>query len=225
MISCAMWSAAVCCCMWWTCPAGEGRDPKEDFERINQELVNFSAELAQRPQIVLVNKCDIATPEQVAEFRAYIEGPGPGVSCPISRRHPAGAGRAARPGVRAAEGPAAGAGLRAGVCPGIPPPPIPAPLLWSRRDEHVWRVDAPWLERILEGSDVERTTRACSISSGSWARERLCWMNWCAAARAGGRYHQDRGGLSSTMYSESAGQRRGLFAPGDGVGISTSSPR
>ena len=43
----------------------EGRDPKEDFEQINHELAGFSAELADRPQIVLGNKCDIATPEQV----------------------------------------------------------------------------------------------------------------------------------------------------------------
>ena len=40
----------------------EGRDPKADFEQINHELAGFSAELAQRPQIVLGNKCDIATP-------------------------------------------------------------------------------------------------------------------------------------------------------------------
>jgi len=54
----------------------EGRDPKEDFEKINYELRNFSAELAERPQIVAANKSDIATPEQIAEFKAYIEEQG-----------------------------------------------------------------------------------------------------------------------------------------------------
>src|SRR5699024_2701807 len=54
----------------------EGRDPKEDFEQINRELAGFSAELAERPQIVLGNKCDIAAPEQVEEFRAFIEAKG-----------------------------------------------------------------------------------------------------------------------------------------------------
>ena len=54
----------------------EGRDPKEDFEKINYELKNFSAELAERPQIVAANKSDIATPEQIAEFKAYIEEQG-----------------------------------------------------------------------------------------------------------------------------------------------------
>lgn len=54
----------------------EGRDPKEDFEIINRELRNFSEELADRPQIVAANKCDVATPEQIAEFRAFIEEQG-----------------------------------------------------------------------------------------------------------------------------------------------------
>lgn len=54
----------------------EGRDPKEDFEIINRELRNFSEELADRPQIVAANKCDVADPEQVAEFRAFIEEQG-----------------------------------------------------------------------------------------------------------------------------------------------------
>ncbi len=54
----------------------EGRDPKDDFEVINRELAGFSEELAQRPQIVCANKCDMATPEQIAEFRAFIEEKG-----------------------------------------------------------------------------------------------------------------------------------------------------
>ena len=51
-------------CLLYT---SEGRDPKEDFEQINRELEGFSADLATRPQIVLGNKCDIATPEQVED--------------------------------------------------------------------------------------------------------------------------------------------------------------
>ncbi len=54
----------------------EGRDPKEDFEIINRELRNFSEELADRPQIVAANKCDVADPEQIAEFKAFIEEQG-----------------------------------------------------------------------------------------------------------------------------------------------------
>ncbi len=54
----------------------EGRDPKEDFRIINRELAGFSEELAQRPQIVAANKCDMATPEQIADFRSFITGQG-----------------------------------------------------------------------------------------------------------------------------------------------------
>ena len=51
----------------------EGRDPKEDFDKINLELANFSEELAERPQIVAANKCDLATEEQIAEFEEFIK--------------------------------------------------------------------------------------------------------------------------------------------------------
>ena len=54
----------------------EGRDPKEDFAIINRELENFSADLAERPQIVAGSKVDLAAPEQVEEFRAFVEGQG-----------------------------------------------------------------------------------------------------------------------------------------------------
>ena len=54
----------------------EGRDPKSDFEIINTELSNFSEELAARPQIVAANKCDMATPEQIADFKNYVENKG-----------------------------------------------------------------------------------------------------------------------------------------------------
>ena len=54
----------------------EGRDPKDDFEIINQELAKFNEELAERPQIVAANKCDMATDEQIEVFRSYIEAKG-----------------------------------------------------------------------------------------------------------------------------------------------------
>ncbi len=54
----------------------EGRDPIEDFEKINYELRNFDEGLGQRPQIVAANKCDLATEEQIARFRSYIEEKG-----------------------------------------------------------------------------------------------------------------------------------------------------
>ncbi len=54
----------------------EGRDPIEDFEKINLELERFNPELAERPQIVAANKIDLATDEQRERFREYIESKG-----------------------------------------------------------------------------------------------------------------------------------------------------
>ncbi|MDE6798479.1 MAG: GTPase ObgE [Ruminococcus sp.] len=54
----------------------EGRNPCEDFEVINAELAKFNAELAERPQIVAGNKSDMATEEQIENFRQYIEEKG-----------------------------------------------------------------------------------------------------------------------------------------------------
>lgn len=54
----------------------EGRDPKSDFEIINKELAKFNEELALRPQIVAANKSDMASEEQIADFRSYIEEKG-----------------------------------------------------------------------------------------------------------------------------------------------------
>lgn len=54
----------------------EGRDPIEDFEKINFELRNFDEELGSRPQIVAANKCDLADEQQIERFRKYIEEKG-----------------------------------------------------------------------------------------------------------------------------------------------------
>ena len=50
----------------------EGRDPKEDFETINAELEKFNPGLAERPMIVAGNKCDMATDEQIEDFKRYV---------------------------------------------------------------------------------------------------------------------------------------------------------
>lgn len=54
----------------------EGRDPIEDFDKINKELAVFSEELTERPQIVVGNKCDLCDEERIEELRAYFEGKG-----------------------------------------------------------------------------------------------------------------------------------------------------
>ena len=132
----------------------EGRDPKQDFEQINHELVGFSAELAQRPQIVLGNKCDIATEEQIADFQAYVEEKGY-TFMPISA--------ATRQGID---------NLPAIVYARLKElPPVKVyeaeykrpdksaegqrPFTDTRLGDHDFDVDAPWLERILAGTNVE----------------------------------------------------------------------
>ena len=50
----------------------EGRDPIEDFEKINEELARYSEKLAGKKQIVVGNKADAVFDEEpAARFRAY----------------------------------------------------------------------------------------------------------------------------------------------------------
>ncbi|MEG2393533.1 MAG: Obg family GTPase CgtA, partial [Ruthenibacterium sp.] len=130
------------------------RDPQEDFEKINQELARFSAQLAQRPQFVLGNKCDIATPEQIEAFRAFIEGKGL-VFLPVSA--------ATRQGLDKLPG------MVYERLQTLPPIVMYEPeyirpdlslvdaraFTVTREDEHAWRVEAPFLVRILESADVD----------------------------------------------------------------------
>ncbi len=52
----------------------EGRDPCSDFDIINEELKNYSPELAQRPQIVVANKTDLSLdPQELEKFRQHVE--------------------------------------------------------------------------------------------------------------------------------------------------------
>ncbi len=52
----------------------EGRDPVEDYKKINLELRSYSKSLAKLPQIVALNKCDIAPKENIERFRKAIRG-------------------------------------------------------------------------------------------------------------------------------------------------------
>jgi GTP-binding protein len=56
----------------------EGRDPIEDFEKINRELAGYSDRLAQKPQIVCANKIDLIDDEdeKYLEFKSYVESKG-----------------------------------------------------------------------------------------------------------------------------------------------------
>ena len=63
----------------------EGRDPKEDFDKINDELAKYSPKLMKKPQIVAANKIDVLgcadtddaeICEEYLEFREYAESKG-----------------------------------------------------------------------------------------------------------------------------------------------------
>lgn len=49
----------------------EGRNPIEDFNTINAELVKFNPDMADLPQIVVGNKIDLATDEQLETLEKY----------------------------------------------------------------------------------------------------------------------------------------------------------
>lgn len=135
----------------------EGRDPKEDFEIINRELKNFSEDLAKRPQIIAANKCDMATPEQIADFKAFAEKQGLSVF-EISAATTQGTKELIDAAYRELEK--------------LPPikeyevePPAPAELdeqagngerfEITRGDDAVFYVTAPWLEHIMRTVDMD----------------------------------------------------------------------
>ena len=54
----------------------EGRDPIDDFEKINHELSVFSEELTLAPQIIVGNKCDLIDEDEIERIKEYFEGKG-----------------------------------------------------------------------------------------------------------------------------------------------------
>ena len=53
-----------------------GDDPVDAFLTVNQELDAYDATVAEKPQVVALNKCDIAEPERIAEVTAALVGAG-----------------------------------------------------------------------------------------------------------------------------------------------------
>ncbi len=129
----------------------EGRDPVEDFIKINDELERFNPELAARPQTVAGNKGDIAGDGALEEkLKSYVEDRGYryfSISAATRRGVDELVGDTAR------------------VLATLPPvkvfePDYVKPLPEIGRTFEIERVDgefiinAPWLERILMQTDV-----------------------------------------------------------------------
>ena len=51
----------------------EGRNPIDDFNAINNELKKFNTDILNRPMIVVGNKCDLTTDEEIDKFKKYVE--------------------------------------------------------------------------------------------------------------------------------------------------------
>ena len=126
----------------------EGRDPVADFEAINEELKQYSPELAGRKMIVAANKVDIMTdPALLDALRAHVEGLGLEL-VEISA--------AAHQGTRELV-------LRtAQLLQELPPVAVYEPTYVERPPEvdtdgavdiqefdGTWVVDAPWLQRLI----------------------------------------------------------------------------
>jgi GTP-binding protein len=55
----------------------EGRDPVEDYKKINEELMKYDPSLLDKPQIVAANKIDLVTDsDSLDEFREFMEKEG-----------------------------------------------------------------------------------------------------------------------------------------------------
>ncbi|WP_298019896.1 GTPase ObgE [uncultured Dysosmobacter sp.] len=128
----------------------EGRDPVADFDAINEELKQYSPELAVRPQIVAANKVDIMEdPENLARLRAHAEELGYALFEISAASH---------------QGTRQLVGKVAEMLSSLPPvtvyqaeyvpkPPVidaSAPLEIQRADDgHTWLVEGPWLQRLM----------------------------------------------------------------------------
>ena len=126
----------------------EGRDPAEDLDAINEELRQYSGELAKRPQIIAANKADIMeNPENLENLRARAEELG----CPFLE-----ISAASHQGTRQLVGKIAE--MLASLPPVtvyepeyVPRPPevdTSAPLD-IRQEDGVWFLEGPWLQRLM----------------------------------------------------------------------------
>lgn len=129
----------------------EGRDPKEDFLAINEELRSFNSALAARPMIVAGNKTDIADKTVEESFKQFIKEKGY-TYFPISAATKSGVDKLV----------SATYELLKTLPPVVryekdyvkPLPEIGRNFSIEQTDEG-FLIDAPWLERILKQTDVD----------------------------------------------------------------------
>ena len=133
-------------------------DAVEDYHAINAELSAYAAELAERPQIVVANKCDLpGVDDQVERLRAAAEADGRAF---FSVSAATGAGLDALVSACAADV----ARLRAAAAESGPAPDLSErwelerqrrdrQIRVSREERHAWRVTGSQVERMVVQTD------------------------------------------------------------------------
>ncbi len=131
----------------------DGREPINDFEVVNKELAEFSAELATRPQIVVGNKSDVADDDAMQQLKAYVEGQGYEFFAISAATHEGTDLLVKKIYERLRDLPPV-VRFEANYEKPVEKAP-PRSFTAEKVADGVFRVDAQWLERILDGSDVE----------------------------------------------------------------------
>lgn len=126
----------------------EGRDPVADFDAINEELKQYSPQLATRKMLVVANKVDIMEDESLLEsLRTHVEGKGYRFFVLSAAAH-----QGTRELMQAA------AGELASLPPVVtyeatyverPPEVDTSEPLTINHEDNTWLVDGPWLQRLM----------------------------------------------------------------------------
>ena len=126
----------------------EGRDPIADFDAINQELRQYSPELADRPQIVVANKTDLlADPARLDAVRAHVEEAGYTFMAMSAATHQGTRELVQAIAARLAELPPV-AVYEPEYVPRPPQIDTSEPLN-IRQEDNTWLVEGPWLQRLM----------------------------------------------------------------------------
>ena len=127
----------------------EGRDPVEDFDAINAELREYNPELAERPQIVAANKCDLLGDdrENIDRLRARAEERGYEFFEMSAVTHEGTRELIKECARRLAELPP----IASYEADYVPPEPVidTSEKLEIRQFDDMWIVEGPWLQRLV----------------------------------------------------------------------------
>ena len=127
----------------------EGRDPVEDFDAINAELREYNPELAERPQIVAANKCDLLGDdrENIDRLRARAEELGYEFFEMSAVTHEGTRELVKECARRLAELPP----IASYEADYVPPEPVidTSEELEIRQFDDMWLVEGPWLQRLV----------------------------------------------------------------------------